>query len=443
MQKMKMNSTKNLWQRDRRSVWHPYTARSAVKAGPFPIIARGKGVYLYDTEGRRYFDAISSWWACNLGHGNSEIVAAIKRQADRLQHSILGNLSHPPAIRLADQLGELTGGGRRILFASDGASAVEAALKIAAQYWWNLGRPEKCRFASLRQAYHGDTLGAVSVGFMEKYHSPFRPLRNAKCFQAESPCCGTCAHGLAQPACGLRCFESMRKIIRAHAAELAAVIVEPICQGAAGMRIYDPGYLRLLAEECRKREVLLIADEIAMGFGRTGRMFAYEHSGIAPDIICLGKGMSGGYLPISATAVRDGIAATFADMPVDRTFYHGHTFAGNPLSAAAALAAINIYRRDDMPAQARAKGRFMADILSVLKRDGGVRDVRSLGMITAVELQPSPGRAARICAEMRAKGVLLRPLGDVIYLMPPLTTSADVLGAAIDKLIAAVRKGVL
>lgn len=437
---MNTPDTHDLWERDKRSIWHPYTPQSAIDAGPLPIIVRGEGIYLYDTEGRRYFDAISSWWACNLGHGNPEIIAAIKRQADRLQHSILGGLSHPSAIELADRLRELGGGHRHIIFASDGASAVEAALKIAAQYWWNLGRPGKCRFASLQQAYHGDTLGAISVGFMDNYHAPFRALRNAGCHQAEPPCCGTCAYGLPPPDCGMRCFESMRSIIADHAGELAAVIVEPLCQGAAGMRIYDPAYLRLLAQECREHEVLLIADEIAVGFGRTGRMFAYEHAGVVPDIVCLGKAMSGGYLPISATSVRDEIAATFSDKPVDHTFFHGHTFAGNPLAAAAACAALDIYERDNIALMAHTKGRFMADKFAALKGYPGMRNVRTLGMIAAIELRAKPGLPARICAALCRQGILLRPLGDVIYLMPPLITPDDMLGDAIETLIKTVRE---
>ncbi|NVM57734.1 MAG: aminotransferase class III-fold pyridoxal phosphate-dependent enzyme [Desulfobacterales bacterium] len=224
---------------DKRSIWHPYTRHSAAQTGAFPIITSGEGVYLFDTEGNQYLDAISSWWACNLGHSHPRLVEAIIRQARELQHSILGNLSHPRAIELATELVSLFSDPCHVLFASDGASAVEAALKIAVQYWHNLGRSERNRFVSLDGAYHGDTLGAVSVGYMEGFHLPFKPVLFPG-YRAESPCCGHCRHGKEPASCKQECFDSMLAIFEQHSEELAAVIIEPLCQGAAGMRIYSP-----------------------------------------------------------------------------------------------------------------------------------------------------------------------------------------------------------
>lgn len=416
---------------DRQSVWHPYTKQSALDAGPLPLITRGEGLYLYDSEGRRYLDAVSSWWACNLGHGHPRIVEAIVRQARELQHSILGNLSHPRAVEAASMLVDRFPDERRVLFASDGSSAVEAALKVALQYWHNVGRVGKHKFAALDFAYHGDTLGAVSVGYLPAFHKAFRPVL-FPVFQAPSPCCGACAFHESPGVCLEECFDTMRLILREHAHELAAVIVEPMCQCAGGMRIHSPEYLRRLAALCAEKDVLLIADEIAVGFGRTGRLFAYEHAGIVPDIVCLGKSLSAGYLPISATVVKASIAGTFRDKPEDHTFYHGHTFAGNPLAAAAAVETMRVYAEARVVEQAAKSGVVLQQALEPLAAAAGVKNVRSLGMIGVVELED--GRegagaawAVRIRDALRRKGVLLRPLGNVVYVMPPLVTPEPVL----------------
>ena len=417
---------------DRRHLWHPYSRHSAMRDSAFPVMVRGEGVYLFDSDGRRYLDAISSWWACNLGHSHPRLVKAMTDQAQRLQHSILGNLSHPGAIELAARLVELfPDRRRRVFFAGDGASAVEAALKIAVQYWHNLGRPERRRFVSLENAYHGDTLGAVSVGYVPEFHAPFQSLL-FPVFRTEAPCCGTCAHNLQPDKCAQECVAPMAEILKKNAAEIAAVIVEPMCQGAAGMRIYAPACLAKMAALCRKHDVLLIADEIAMGFGRTGRMFAFEHAEIDPDIVCLGKGLAGGYLPMSATIVREALYETFADEPADHTFYHGHTFAGNPVAAAVALETLKIYEEDRIVEHAREAGERLQTALAPIRGISGVRDVRGLGLLAAVELaesrgQSGPARAQRMAAWLLQQGILIRPLGSVVYLMPPLITPDSVL----------------
>lgn len=424
--------------RDRHFLWHPYSRRSEIDSGSLPVMTRGQGIYLFDSDGHRYLDAVSSWWACNLGHGHPRLVEAIRRQAGVLQHSILGNLSHPTAIELAERISALFKTRRRVFFASDGACAVEAALKIAVQYWHNLGHPERHQFVSLENAYHGDTLGAVAVGYMPQFHAAFAPLL-FPVHQAASPCCGTCDWGKAPDSCAQECFKSMQDIIESHAAEIAAVIIEPLCQAAAGMRIYSAEYLGKLAALCQKHNVLLIADEIAVGFGRTGRMFAFEHAGIEPDIVCLGKGLSGGYLPISATVVKEAIYETFRDQPRDHTFYHGHTFAGNPVAAAVALETLQVYEDEQIVQRAGGLGSLLQKQMSVFGDCPGVRNVRCLGMIAAVELDGGrPSSAQAIRAALLKKGILIRPLGDVVYLMPPLITPEDVLVDLVNKLHDAV-----
>lgn len=446
-------NTENYRKLDRQHLWHPYSRHSAIRDTAFPVMMRGEGVYLFDSDGRRYLDAISSWWACNLGHSHPRLVQAMTDQAQRLQHSILGNLSHPGAIELAARLAELfPDKSRRVFFASDGASAVEAALKMAVQYWHNRGRPERRRFVSLGNAYHGDTLGAVSVGYVPEFHVPFLSLL-FPVFRIPAPCCGTCVHGLS-PAyreqadtCAQECLASLEDILEKSGTEIAAVIVESMCQGAAGMRIYAPACLAKMAALCRQHDVLLITDEIAMGFGRTGRMFAFEHAGIDPDIVCLGKGLAGGYLPISATVVREALYETFADQPVDHTFYHGHTFAGNPVAAAVALETLRIYADDRIVARAREAGERLQTLMAPMRGLSGVRDVRGLGLLAAIELADSNGpsgaeRARRMAAWLLQQGILLRPLGSVLYLMPPLITPDSVLDQLVVKVQEALAQSV-
>jgi adenosylmethionine-8-amino-7-oxononanoate aminotransferase len=414
-------------EQDLQHVWHPYTRCSTLTEEPPPLIVYGTGIHLFDAEGRQFVDAISSWWCCALGHGHPQLIAAIERQARELQHSILGNLSHPRAVELAAQLATLMPTpDRHVLFASDGASAVEQALKIALQYRHNVGQPQRTRFAALRGAYHGDTLGAVSVGFVEEFHRVYRPLL-------------TPAVTLPLPdATGA--FAPAREILDQHAAELTAVIIEPLCLGAAGMRMYPAAWLAELAAWCRQNGVLLIVDEIAMGFGRTGKMFAFEHAGADPDIVCVGKALAAGYLPISATIVRDSIYQTFSDRPEDRTFQHGHTFCGNPIAAAAALATLRVFAEENIVAQAAEKGRRLAAALAPLAQLPQVQEVRCLGLIGAVDLQADdPLRSRRVRKILFERGVLLRPLGRVVYLLPPLTITAPELDALVADFADAIR----
>jgi adenosylmethionine-8-amino-7-oxononanoate aminotransferase len=418
----------NWAEQDRAHVWHPYTRASTLAQGAPPCIVRGEGIYLVDAEGRRYVDAISSWWCAALGHSHPRLILAIQRQAAELQHSILANLTHPQAIELARQLAlMMPTSERHVLFASDGASAVEQALKIAAQYWHNIGRREKRRFASLHGAYHGDTFGTMAVGYLDAWHRPFKPWL-AEAIQIES---GELADG-----------SWMRKL-DAHRDELAALIVEPLCLGAAGMRMYPVECLRALGTWCAAHGVLLIVDEIAMGFGRTGRWFAFEHAGLDPDLVCVGKALTGGTLPMSATIAKDFLYSTFVDMPEDRTLQHGHTFCGNPIASAAANEALRVYREIDAPTRAASLGARLARRIEALRGRKGVADVRSLGLIGAVELEPERASAAiprphRIRLRLQEEGILLRPLGNVLYLMPPLVITEVELDALADAFVNAI-----
>jgi adenosylmethionine-8-amino-7-oxononanoate aminotransferase len=400
-----------------------------------------------DDQGRRYVDAISSWWCMALGHDRPELIAAIREQAGTLQHSILGNLAHPRAAELAGRLAALMPSpDRHVLFASDGASAVEQALKIAVQYAAHRGQPRRTRFAALRGAYHGDTLGALSVGFLDDWHRPFRALVTPALTLPPGP--------LAPPVrwAGKRlgsadangCSSaSATRILDEHADELAAVIVEPLCLGASGMQMYGAAALRELADWCRAHAVPLIVDEIATGFGRTGRLFAFEHAGIDPDIVCVGKALTGGYLPLSATVVRDEIYETFTDQPEDHTLQHGHTFCGNPIAAAAACAALELYGPGGVVQGVPARAARLADRLLPLAERPDVREVRCLGLIGAVELMPDPpgapeSRAHRIRRRLQDQGILLRPLGNVLYLLPPLVIDNTTLDQLVDALAAAL-----
>jgi adenosylmethionine-8-amino-7-oxononanoate aminotransferase len=435
-----MNDITNYYQEiDRASLWHPYTRHSAQRDG-FPVITRGEGVFLFDSAGNRYVDAISSWWACNLGHSHPRLVQAIVRQAGELQHCILGNLTHPRAAELAYRLvGLFPDRRRKTLFASDGASAVEAALRVAVQYWHNRGEKDRFRFAALEDAYHGDTIGAMAVGYLPAFHDAYRPLL-FPVYKVKTPDCSACPAEKARDTCSLECFSTMERMIQEHAGELAAIIVEPLCQGAAGMKMYPAEYLRRLSELCREKSILLIVDEIAMGFGRTGRMFAFEHAGIDPDIVCLGKSLSGGYLPISAAVVKEEIFQTFADQPEDHTFYHGHTFAGNPIAAAAAIECLNIYDQEKIVEKAGRTGGVLASHFEAFKVLPGVANVRTLGMIAAFELTEKDGvtgadRARSTCLAALERGILIRPLGPTLYLMMPLITDEEVLAETVHVLL--------
>jgi adenosylmethionine-8-amino-7-oxononanoate aminotransferase len=437
-----------LVQWDHRHLWHPFTQMQGFCQEELFIITHGQGVYLYDFQGRKYLDGVSSLWANVFGHRRPEIDQAVRQQLEQVAHSTLLGLAHPPAIMLARRLAEMAPPGLyRVFFSDNGSTAVEAALKIAYQYWHNRGRPEKKRFLKLANAYHGDTLGAVSVGGMALFHEIYRPLL-FDTLEAPATYCYRCAH---RDDCRTQCLTVLEELVAAHHTELAAVILEPLMQGAAGMIAQPPDYLARVREVTRQYGVLLIADEVATGFGRTGAMFACQHEEVAPDLMCLAKGLTGGYLPLAATLATDEVYDAFLGEYVEfKTFFHGHTYTGNPLAAVAALATLDIFERERViegltPRIARLTAR-----LGQLADHPHVGDIRQRGLMVGVELvQDKASRAPfplarrtghRVILAARQLGAILRPLGDVIVLMPPLAmtpaeldTLLDITALAIDQ----------
>lgn len=408
-------------------LFHPYTKFSAIKNDTFPNIVYGKGIHLQDDQGHSYVDIISSWWACALGHNHPKVVNAIKNQAGILQHSITGSMTHPNVLTLSDRLvNMMPTSDRHCLFASDGSSSIEASLKIALQYWHNIGKPEKNLLIGMDQAYHGDSLGALGVGFVDSFHTPYKNVVSSS-FKLPFP------KPTENDEDG---FEPAKKIINKYADQMAAIILEPLCLGSAGMKMYSTGYLKKIANLCEKKNILLIIDEIAMGFGRTGKMFAFEHAGIDPDIVCLGKALTAGYMPMSSCIVKDKIYNTFSDnTDKDCTFYHGNTYAGHPIGCAAALAAIEVYESEETIRKSIEKASFMKMELNDFNSISCVENIRSLGMIGVVELKKEFTKKIPIIKNtLKELGYLFRPLGSVFYLMPPLIISKKELKKAIDVL---------
>ncbi len=404
-------------------IFHPYTPFSALK-NELPNIVRGDGIYLFDDQGNQYVDIVSSWWATALGHSHPKVVKAIQEQAAVLQHSITGSMTHPKVLELADRLAQLMPTPERhSVFASDGCSAVEAALKIAVQYWYNVGRPEKNWLIGMDQGYHGDSLGALSVGFVDGFHEPYKktvkhPAKLPFPIPTKDDPDG---------------FIPSQQVIELHADQLAAVIVEPLCLGSAGMKIYSAGYLKKLADCCAANDVLLIVDEVAMGFGRTGQRFAFNHASIDPDMVCVGKALTAGYMPLSACIVKDEIYNTFSDDgEKDCTFYHGNTYAGHPIGCAAALAALDIYEAEDTVKRAAEMAEKMRQWMLPMEELECVKELRFLGMIGVVELKPeTKPLIAKIKQSLKEQGYLFRPLGTMFYLMPPLVITDDELRGAV------------
>jgi adenosylmethionine-8-amino-7-oxononanoate aminotransferase len=406
---------KYLQRLDSRHLWHPYTNINVLEKSDFPIIKSANGIYLYDVEGKAIIDGISSWWCVNFGHSHPKLINAIKNQAEILQHSILGGMSHLNVIKLSEELAKIAPHGlNHSFFAGDGSSATEAALKIAVQYWQNIGVDNKNKFICLENGYHGDTLGAVSVGYIDRVHRNFK-LILSKAYRAQSPRCTDCRHKKEPSNCNAQCFDSMERLILKHHDQTAGVIIEPLCQGAAGINIYPKIYLQKLRKLCDEYNLLLIADEIAVGFARTGAMFACSHAGITPDLMLLGKGLTGGYLPMSAVMTTAKVYNSFrSDESKDKTFYYGHTFTGNPITSALALATIALYKE-----------------LNILEKIGKVipnAHPRFLGMIGAIEFDEQEGgsvRAREICKYALMSGLFIRPLGAVVYLWPPLVSTIE------------------
>jgi adenosylmethionine-8-amino-7-oxononanoate aminotransferase len=413
------------------------------------VIERGEGNYLYDSEGRRYFDGVSSLWVTVHGHNHPRIVQAISEQAAKLDHSTLLGLTHPLAVEVAARLCAITPASlQKVFYSESGSTAVEIALKIAYQYWQQIGRKEKKTFVALQEAYHGDTLGAVSVGGMDLFHQVYQPLL-FPVHRLPQPHCRRCPLGLTHPDCGLACAEVLDKMLAEHGEEICALIIEPRVQGAAGMIVQPPGYLGRVVEICRKHDVLVIADEVATGFGRTGMRFACELEEVQPDLMCLGKGLTGGVLPLSATLTSDKVYQAFLGEFDDfKTFFHGHTYTGNPMACAAALASLDLMEENHTVERLAPLIEAMAESLRPVAARPHVGEVRQQGLMVAVEVvedkeadrpyAPGLRMGHQVIMAARKHGVIIRPLGDSIILMPPLSSSVEEIRHLLDALDKAI-----
>ena len=413
-------------ERSRRAVWHPCTQMKLHESLPLVPIARGDGAWLYDFEGRRYLDAVSSWWVNLFGHANPRINAALIAQLGELEHVILAGFTHRPVVELSERLAALAPGDLgHAFYGSDGASATEIALKMAFHYWKNLGRPDKTAFLSLAGAYHGETLGALAVTDVPIFRAAYAPLlhRNAT---VPSPDARGAAPGESPRDVAVRAAEALDRHLAAHHASIAAFIVEPLVQGAAGMAMYHAHYLVRARELCTRHGVLLIADEIMTGFGRTGTLFACEQAGIAPDLLCLSKGITGGYLPLSCVLSTDTIFDAFYADDAARGFLHSHSYTGNALACRAALAVLDIFRDDDVLRANRVKAARWTRLAASLATHPKVRNFRHVGMIWAFEVDTDRADFARWCfAEGLAREIMLRPIGRTLYFMPPYVVTDD------------------
>jgi adenosylmethionine-8-amino-7-oxononanoate aminotransferase len=421
---------------DKKYLWHPFTQMQDWEKSAQIIVESGKGSVLTDVRGRKYLDGVSSLWVTVHGHRKKEIDAAITRQLKKIAHSTLLGLSNVPAVLLGEELIAIAPRGLSKVFYSDsGSTSVEIALKIAFQFWQQQ-RPafrRKTGFISLAESYHGDTIGSVSVGGIDLFHEIYRPLL-FKTRKIPVPHCYRCTFDKTYADCGLFCAKQAARVIRKYCHETAALIIEPLVQGAAGMLMQPPGYLKKIRQLCTEHNILMIADEVATGFGRTGKMFSCEHENVSPDILCVAKGITGGYLPLAATLttsrIYQGFLGEYRDL---KTFFHGHTYTGNPLACAAAIANIDLFRTECTLAKLQPKIAFLSRQLLTLKDLPHVGDIRQKGFMVGIELvrdrktkQPYPledKAGIQVVLECRKRGLIIRPLGNVIVLMPPLTMS--------------------
>lgn len=446
---------------DRMYVWHPFTQHALWNQHEPLVIVAGEGEFLIDSAGNRYIDGVSSLW-CNIhGHSRPEINRAIAEQLDKVAHTTQLGLASPPAIQLAKRLIDLAPQGMsKVFYSDDGSTSLEVACKLAYGYWHHRGQPQRSKFIALGHAYHGDTLGAVSLGGIDLFHQLYRPLL-FETLRAPTPYCYRCPLGRSPDTCELACVEEIGRLLQQHRGEIAAVVVEPLVMCAGGIITAPPGHLTRLRELCDCFDCLLIADEVATGFGRTGKMLAVDHERVTPDLLCLSKGLTGGYLPLAATLAGEHIYQAFLG-PIDsgRTFYHGHTFTGNPLGCVAALASLDLFEQDRTLEGLPAKAEIIAAALTRLARHSHVGDVRQWGMIAGVELVEDRGArrafpyarqiGAQVCARARRYGLIIRPLGDVIVIMPPLAIRLENLHSmlatierCIDEVIASLEEDTL
>ncbi len=447
---------KQIEQADKEFLWHPFTQMGDWQQEEHLVITEGRDCFIKDVRGRWYLDAVSSLWVNIHGHRKRELDDAIRAQLDNIAHTTMLGLMSPPAVELGQRLVGLlrdslgADAPAKVFYSDNGSTSVEVALKMAFQYWQHKGEDKRTTFLSLNNAYHGDTIGAVSVGGMDLFHEVYGPLL-FKTHKAPSPHCYRCELGLERGSCKMACLLEMEKILKTHASEIAAVIIEPLMQGAGGMLVAPRGYLKGVRELCHRYSVLMIADEVATGFGRTGRMFACEHESVAPDIICLSKGITGGYMPLAATvATREIYEAFLGEFSQLKTFFHGHSYTGNPLGCACALACLDVFEDEDTIGHTRALVESFEGGLGEMALLPHVGDVRQAGMMAGVELvlekatkepyalQEKMGWQVAMAA--RQEGVIFRPLGNTIVLVPPLVISRENLGRMCAVVAGAIEK---
>jgi len=430
---------------DRRFVWHPFTQMRGWGEDEPLIITSGKGAVLQDIHGREYIDGVASIWTNVHGHCREEIDRAVREQLSKVSHTTLLGLANVPSIELARKLAAITPTGlSRVFYSDNGSTAVEVAVKMAFQYWRQRPdpKPGKTAFVSFTNAYHGDTIGAVSLGRIEVFHEIFDPLL-FQTYRAYYPYCYRCRYDKSYPSCGLHCLCSIQEILERWHEKIAAIVIEPMVQGAGGMIVAPVDFLKRVRELATQYDVILIADEVATGFGRTGKMFACEHAGVSPDLMALGKGLTGGYLPVAATLSCDKVYDAFlGDYSEKKTFFHGHTYTGNPLGCAAALASVELFERDNVLEAVERKAASLAAKLEAFRNISHVGDVRQLGLMVGIELVRDEGTrqpydwderiGAKTVKEARGRGVILRPLGNVIVLMPPFCIDEEQLAQLIE-----------
>ena len=422
----------------RKYIWPPFTQMQEFMREDPIIIEGGDGCILRDIYGREYLDGVSSLWTNVHGHKKERLDLAIKKQLDNIAHSTLLGLSNLPAVQFAKKLLEITPEGlTRVFYSDSGSTSAEIALKIAFQYQQQgkEGDKNKTKFISMTNAYHGDTIGAVSVGGIDLFHATYGPLL-FESIKAASPYCYRCPFERSHPSCGFECLDHLEDLMKAHSHETAALVIESMVQGAAGLLVQPPGYLRQVRELCTRYHILMIADEVAVGFGKTGKMFGCEHENVAPDIMCLAKGISGGYLPLAATLTTEKIYEGFlGEYEEFKTFFHGHTYTGNPLACAAAIANLEVFEEEEVMEKLQDKIAFLTEKLKPFRSLDHVGDVRQCGVMVGIELvadketkepfPPGERIGNKVILDARKQGLIIRPLGDVVVLMPPLSISID------------------
>lgn len=444
---------KDWLRKDLRHNWHPYTQMSTLVVEPPLLIDRAEGLFLFDAEGNRYYDAISSWWCVVHGHGHPRIREAVTRQMERLDHVLFAGITHAPAVRLASRLAAIAPEGlSRVFFSDNGSTAVEVALKMSLQCWRNLGREERTGFVCLDRGYHGDTTGCMSVSGVEAFLRAFRPILFPS-RRVPAPYCYRCPEGKTYPECGVSCVDALGAALREGGETVAAVILEPLLLAAGGMIVYPPEYLARAAALARAHGVHLILDEVATGFGRTGTMFACQQAGVSPDFLCLSKGLTGGTMPLAATITTAEVYNSFlGDPDGGKTFYHGHTYTANPVGCAAALASLDLLEEEEVVDRVARLAPRLAEGARALAELPLVGDVRGIGMVAALELvrdkgtkEALPGTAPvfhEIRREGLRRGLFLRPLGNVVYLFLPEAVTREDLDDILDRFGATLR-GVL